>query len=76
MESISMGVPIIAWPNEWEQPYNAILVTNVLKIGISLCYWTHKDELETSESIEKSVKKFGGYNRRGRDAEEGVRVEQ
>ncbi|XP_049391746.1 zeatin O-glucosyltransferase-like [Solanum stenotomum] len=56
MESISMGVPIIAWPNEWEQPYNAILVTNVLKIGISLFNWTRKDELVTSESIEKSVK--------------------
>ncbi|KAG5608316.1 hypothetical protein H5410_019597 [Solanum commersonii] len=56
MESISMGVPIIAWPNEWEQPYNAILVTKVLKIGISLCNWTRKDELVTSESIEKSVK--------------------
>uniref|UniRef100_A0A0V0ICF0 Putative ovule protein n=1 Tax=Solanum chacoense TaxID=4108 RepID=A0A0V0ICF0_SOLCH len=56
MESISMGVPIIAWPNEWDQPYNAVLVTKVLKIGISLCNWTHKDELVTSDSIEKSIK--------------------
>ncbi|KAK6790707.1 hypothetical protein RDI58_009788 [Solanum bulbocastanum] len=55
MESISMGVPIIAWPNEWDQPYNAVLVTNVLKIGILLCNWTHKDKLVTSELIEKSI---------------------
>lgn len=56
MESISMGVPIIAWPNEWDQPYNAVLITNVLKIGISLRNWTHEDKLIISESIEKSVK--------------------
>ncbi|XP_055800439.1 zeatin O-glucosyltransferase-like [Solanum dulcamara] len=56
MESISLGVPIIAWPNEWDQPYNAVLVTKVLKIGISLSNCTRNNELITSKSIEKSVK--------------------
>lgn len=56
IESISTGVPIITWPKEWDQPYNAVLVTNVLKIAIPLCSWTCKDELVTSASIEKSVK--------------------
>ncbi|OIT26158.1 zeatin o-glucosyltransferase [Nicotiana attenuata] len=33
IESISMGVPLATWPIQYDQPYNAILVTNVVKIG-------------------------------------------
>ena len=34
IESISMGVPIAAWPMHSNQPRNAVLVTDVLKIGV------------------------------------------
>ncbi|KAJ8528072.1 hypothetical protein K7X08_015523 [Anisodus acutangulus] len=36
LESIGMGVPIAAWPNNADQPYNAVFVTDVLRIGISV----------------------------------------
>lgn len=34
MESLSMGVPIVAWPMHSDQPSNCILVTRILKIGL------------------------------------------
>ncbi|PON77830.1 UDP-glucuronosyl/UDP-glucosyltransferase [Trema orientale] len=36
MESTSMGVPIVAWPMQWDQPYNAVLITKVLKVGVPI----------------------------------------
>ncbi|XP_047331145.1 zeatin O-glucosyltransferase-like [Impatiens glandulifera] len=36
MESLSMGVPIVAWPMHSEQPYNALLVTEMLKAGVAI----------------------------------------
>ncbi|KAF5194516.1 Zeatin o-glucosyltransferase [Thalictrum thalictroides] len=34
MESLSMGVPIAAWPMHSDQPRNTMLVTEVLKVGL------------------------------------------
>lgn len=34
MESMSMGVPILAWPMHWDHPSNRILVTRILEIGL------------------------------------------
>ncbi|KAF3619227.1 Zeatin O-xylosyltransferase [Capsicum annuum] len=34
IESMSMGVPLATWPVSYDQPFNAIFVTNLLKIGI------------------------------------------
>ncbi|XP_019248384.1 PREDICTED: zeatin O-glucosyltransferase-like [Nicotiana attenuata] len=45
LESISMGVPIAAWPNNADQPYNAVFVTSVLKIGISVWSWARTRDL-------------------------------
>nr|UHH90548.1 UDP-glycosyltransferase [Nicotiana benthamiana] len=56
IESISMGVPIAAWPNNADQPYNAVFVTSVLKVGISVCSWDRREELMTATTVEKSVK--------------------
>ncbi|KAH9626228.1 hypothetical protein KSS87_000107, partial [Heliosperma pusillum] len=36
LESLSMGVPILAWPMDAEQPVNAKLVVNVLKVGLAI----------------------------------------
>nr|XP_009762776.1 PREDICTED: zeatin O-glucosyltransferase-like [Nicotiana sylvestris] len=56
IESISMGVPLATWPIQYDQPYNAILVTNVLKIGTSVKSWAHQEELVTAKAVEKAVK--------------------
>ncbi|KAL4190718.1 hypothetical protein AMTRI_Chr07g77050 [Amborella trichopoda] len=36
MESISMGVPMVAWPMHSDQPVNAQLVTGVLGVGVAV----------------------------------------
>ncbi|CAI9287761.1 unnamed protein product [Lactuca saligna] len=58
MESITMGVPIAAWPMHSDQPRNAILVTEVLKTGISVRDWELRGELVTSSTIETSIRKL------------------
>ncbi|CAA0812769.1 UDP-glycosyltransferase 73B4 [Striga hermonthica] len=56
MESMSLGVPIIAWPMHSDQPRNAVLTTNVLKIGIQITDWERLHEIVKSGAIEKAVK--------------------
>ncbi|KAI3471703.1 hypothetical protein Pfo_028353 [Paulownia fortunei] len=41
IESITMGVPIAAWPMHSDQPTNAVLVTEILKVGLAVREWTH-----------------------------------
>ncbi|KAM3215769.1 zeatin O-glucosyltransferase [Capsicum annuum] len=60
IESISMGVPLATWPINYDQPSNAVYVTNVLKIGISVKSWAHREELVTASTIEKAVKTLMG----------------
>ncbi|CAN4094617.1 unnamed protein product [Withania somnifera] len=60
IESMSMGVPLAAWPISYDQPYNAILLTKLLKIGISVKSWARREELVTASTIEKAVKKLMG----------------
>ncbi|CAN4109139.1 unnamed protein product [Withania somnifera] len=56
MESISMGVPIAAWPMHSDQPRNSQLVTKFLKIGLIVRNWARRDELVTSEIVENAVR--------------------
>ncbi|THG17758.1 hypothetical protein TEA_008517 [Camellia sinensis var. sinensis] len=56
MESISMGVPIAAWPMHCDQPKNAFTLTNILKVGMVLNQWTRREEQVTSSAIAKAVK--------------------
>ncbi|KAK1386607.1 Glycosyltransferase [Heracleum sosnowskyi] len=56
MESITMGVPLATWPMHSDQPLNALLVTQVLKIGVVVMDWACRDELVESLAIEKSVR--------------------
>uniref|UniRef100_M1ADJ2 UDP-glucosyltransferase n=2 Tax=Solanum tuberosum TaxID=4113 RepID=M1ADJ2_SOLTU len=60
IESISMGVPVATWPISFDQPFNAIFLTNLLKIGISVKSWSHRNEVITASTIEKSVKTLMG----------------
>nr|UYR28579.1 xylosyltransferase [Solanum commersonii] len=60
IESISMGVPVATWPISYDQPFNAIFLTNLLKIGISVKSWSHRNEVITASTIEKSVKTLMG----------------
>ncbi|KAM3383476.1 hypothetical protein P3S68_009051 [Capsicum galapagoense] len=60
IESISMGVPLATWPIQHDQPFNAVLVTNLLKIGTSVRSWTRREELVTASTIEKVVKTLMG----------------
>ena len=55
IESINMGVPIATRPISFDQPFNAILVTNLLEIGITVKCWSHRDELVKASTIEKSI---------------------
>ncbi|KAF3652532.1 hypothetical protein FXO38_16026 [Capsicum annuum] len=55
-----MGVPLETWPISNEQPSNAVYVTNVLKIGISVKSWAHREELVIASTIEKAVKTLMG----------------
>ncbi|XP_059276544.1 zeatin O-glucosyltransferase-like [Lycium ferocissimum] len=60
LESISMGVPLAAWPTNHDQPFNAIFITNLLKIGTSVRSWARREELVTASTIEKAVKTLMG----------------
>ncbi|KAJ9543878.1 hypothetical protein OSB04_023585 [Centaurea solstitialis] len=59
MESITMGVPMAAWAMHSDQPRNATLITEVLKIGISVTNWDPRGHLLVmSSTIEKIIRKL------------------
>ncbi|PIA53662.1 hypothetical protein AQUCO_00900322v1 [Aquilegia coerulea] len=58
MESLSMGVPIAAWPMHSDQPKNAVLITDVLKAGLMVRDWACRNDLISSDMIESSIKKL------------------
>ncbi|KAL2466034.1 UDP-glycosyltransferase 73C3 [Abeliophyllum distichum] len=66
-ESITMGVPIAAWPMHSDQPRNAVLITKVLKIGLEVRDWACRDEVVSAIAVEKAVKRL-------MDSEEGEEV--
>ena len=58
IESISMGVPIAAWPMHSDQPRNAILLTEALRVGMVVRQWAQRAELVTSDTIENVVRRL------------------
>ncbi|PIN16059.1 UDP-glucuronosyl and UDP-glucosyl transferase [Handroanthus impetiginosus] len=78
MESISMGVPIAAWPMHSDQPRNTILITEVLKIGIVVKDWARRDEIVEAEAVKNGVRRLmaseAGAEMRRRAAELGGAV--
>ena len=58
IESISMGVPIAAWPIHSKQPGNTVLITKMLNVGLAVMDWAHKDELLTTSIIKNVVRRL------------------
>ncbi|KAK1386609.1 Glycosyltransferase [Heracleum sosnowskyi] len=58
LESITMGVPIAAWPMHSDQPRNAALITKVLQSGTIVKDWDERNDLVESLIIENAVKKL------------------
>ncbi|KAK2454326.1 zeatin O-glucosyltransferase [Trifolium repens] len=56
LESLSMGVPIAAWPMHSDQPKNSVLITQVLKVGLLVRDWSKRDELVAASDIENAVR--------------------
>ena len=61
-ESISLEVPLVAWPMHSDQPMNAVLITEILKVGLAVREWDKKEELVSSSVIEKVVKRLMASN--------------
>ncbi|XP_010269695.1 PREDICTED: zeatin O-glucosyltransferase-like [Nelumbo nucifera] len=58
VESISMGVPIAAWPMHSDQPRNTMLVTQVLRVGLVVREWARRHELVSSDAVEDAARKL------------------
>lgn len=58
IESMSFGVPMAAWPLHSEQPRCAVLVTEILRVGIPVRDWGRRDEIVTAENIESVIKRL------------------
>lgn len=56
LESISVGVPIAAWPMHSDQPRNAAFVTRVLKIGVTVKEWARRREIVRASVVKEAVK--------------------
>ncbi|KAH6817737.1 hypothetical protein C2S51_001340 [Perilla frutescens var. frutescens] len=57
IESISMGVAVVAWPMHSDQPRNAVLMTKALGIGVEVFEWGRQDRLGvmSSDTVESVV---------------------
>ncbi|KAM3339088.1 zeatin O-xylosyltransferase [Capsicum galapagoense] len=58
LESITMGVPIAAWPMHSDQPMTGFMVTEILKIGLLVREWEKREELVSASTIENVVRKL------------------
>ncbi|XP_047944668.1 zeatin O-glucosyltransferase-like [Salvia hispanica] len=67
IESISMGVPVAAWPMHSDQPRNAVLMTKVLGIGVEAAEWAHRDRVVPAAAVESAVRRLMA-------SEEGVEI--
>ncbi|KAK9064081.1 hypothetical protein SSX86_017953 [Deinandra increscens subsp. villosa] len=60
MESMTMGVPVAAWPMHSDQPRNAMLITKVLNVGMYVRDWTQRKELVSSTVVKEVVTRLMG----------------
>ncbi|KAF3669598.1 putative 65-kDa microtubule-associated protein 6-like [Capsicum annuum] len=58
IESITMGVPIVAWPIHSDQSRNVFLVMEILKIGLIMREWEKRNELVSASTIENVMRKL------------------
>ncbi|XP_047311814.1 zeatin O-glucosyltransferase-like [Impatiens glandulifera] len=80
LESLTMGVPLATWPMQSDQPYNAILMTHILKVGVQVMGWGERHQLVTSSVIKKSIENLmassEGHEVRTRAEELGKAIKQ
>ncbi|KAH7842946.1 hypothetical protein Vadar_010950 [Vaccinium darrowii] len=80
LESLTVGVPILAWPMHSDQPRNAFHVTNILKVGLAVNTWEQREQIVTSSTITRVVKRLmtskEGEEIRRRAEEMGVALRQ
>ncbi|XP_055811188.1 zeatin O-xylosyltransferase-like [Solanum dulcamara] len=59
VETITLGVPIIAWPTHSDHPKNGFLLTEILKTGLIIKEWDQKrDEVVTASTVDNVVRKL------------------
>lgn len=58
IESIGNGVPMAAWPMHSDQPSNAVLVAEILRVGIVVREWGRREEVVRSASVESAVRRL------------------
>ncbi|KAG8367875.1 hypothetical protein BUALT_Bualt16G0118100 [Buddleja alternifolia] len=58
IESITMGVPMAAWPMHSDQPSNTILITEILKMGLIVSECTQRRELVKASTIQNVVERL------------------
>ncbi|KAL2327059.1 hypothetical protein Fmac_020486 [Flemingia macrophylla] len=58
LESITMGVPIAAWPMHSDQPRNSVFMTEVLKVGLDVKDWAQRNVLVSATDVENAVRRL------------------
>ncbi|GLJ14698.1 hypothetical protein SUGI_0238260 [Cryptomeria japonica] len=60
VESISAGVPMVAWPLHSDQFANSALIEEELKVGVQVKEWRNaeENELVSAEEVEKGLKRL------------------
>ncbi|XP_047962908.1 zeatin O-glucosyltransferase-like [Salvia hispanica] len=78
LESLTVGVPMAAWPMHSDQPINAIFVTEVLGVGVEVREWGRRLEVVEAEAVKDAVVRLmaseEGEGIRRRAAEVGAAV--
>jgi len=75
LESISAGVPMVAWPQHSDQFANSILVAKELKVGVEVKKWRKADENElvTAEEVEKAIRRVMAEDEEGMEMRRRVK---
>ncbi len=53
-----MGVPFLAWPFHSDQPWNSVLVSSYLKVGVIVRDLERRREVLSATEIEKAIKEM------------------
>ncbi|KAM7481181.1 hypothetical protein LguiB_005764 [Lonicera macranthoides] len=70
-EAITYGVPILTWPMHFDQPRNAVLITEIFGIGLVMREWEHRGEVVRACSVEESVRSLMA-SKEGEDADTNI----
>ncbi|XP_039136781.1 zeatin O-glucosyltransferase-like [Dioscorea cayenensis subsp. rotundata] len=78
MEGMSMGAALLTWPMHSDQPRNALMITEHLKVGVMVREWEKRDEILKGEHVDEAIRKVmvdeGGVEIRKRAKELGERI--